>query len=43
MYANWPEGTNFWAYEFPAQLLIPWGADFMTGLGNAMIANLIRQ
>lgn len=27
LYAVWPEGTSFWAMEFPAQILIPWGID----------------
>lgn len=27
LYALWPEGLTFWAMEFPAQLMIPWGID----------------
>ncbi|KAI9638984.1 major facilitator superfamily domain-containing protein [Dioszegia hungarica] len=43
MYAAWPEGTSFWALEFPAQLIHPWGTDFVFGLGNILMSNLVDQ
>lgn len=43
MYALKPEGVIFWAVEFPAQVLIPWGIDFAIGLGNILVSNLVSH
>lgn len=43
MYALRPEGLIYWAIEFPAQLLLPWGIDFAIGLGNILVSNLVTQ
>lgn len=43
MYALKPEGVVYWAVEFPAQVLLPWGIDFAIGLGNILVSNLVTN
>ena len=42
-YAVEPTNLTFWAMEFPAQLLLPFATDMMTGVGSILMSNLVEE
>ncbi|EIW66480.1 hypothetical protein TREMEDRAFT_34999 [Tremella mesenterica DSM 1558] len=43
LYAVEPDGLTYWAAELPAQILLPYSTDMMTGVGSILMANLVEQ
>ena len=42
-YAVEPTDLTFWAMESPAQLLLPFATDMMTGVGSILMSNLVEE
>jgi hypothetical protein len=38
-----PAEATFWRFEFPAQLLFPWGHDLTMTIGNIIVSNLADE
>ncbi|ORX41202.1 major facilitator superfamily domain-containing protein [Kockovaella imperatae] len=39
LFAAQPSGSTYWSFEFIANIVNPWGADFTVGIGSVLISN----